>query len=305
MTDDFTPNKGSTIPCRLRQNLGGVAYNVTHALHLLKAKSIRLLTVSGSANPTFQTDSTPVEIHEVEGESTASYISLLDSKSSELICGFGDMNIYERNITSEFLEKNRSTLLNHQWIMFDANINPLAMQYLTELTRQYEKNLVFISAGGPTKARRIRPFLKDIHVLFCNLLEFEAIIDSTLPLESKLKNLFHQNSSIRLVCITMGADGVLIGFNGKLIKYRVLSLDQQQQQTIQNVTGAGDSFAAGVMSQLLKRNFTDIHRTIACGLLAAKLTLTSPNTISEQLKSIDEERLDQICSNELRFENLD
>lgn len=304
LTDEFTPNKGSTIPCRLQQNLGGVAYNVTHALHLLKANSIRLLTVSGSSNSVFESDSTPVEIHPIQGESTASYISLLDSKSSELICGFGDMNIYERQITSEFLEKNRSTLIDHQWIMFDANIHPLAMQYLTELTREYRKNLVFISAGGPTKAQRIRSHLNNIHVLFCNRLEFDAIIDSSLPLETQLKNLFHENSTIKLVCITMGADGVLVGMNGQLTKYQVLSLDHEQQ-SIQNVTGAGDSFAAGVMSQLLKRGFTEIHRAIACGLLAARLTLTSANTISEKLRLIDEEKLDQICSNELRFENLE
>jgi len=58
------------------------------------------------------------------------------------------------------------------------------------------------------------------------------------------------------------------------------------------------------MSQLLKSNFNNIHRAIACGLLAAKLSLTSANTISEQLETIDDIIIDEICSKQLRYENL-
>lgn len=304
LTKDFTPNKGSTIPCRLRQNLGGVAYNVTHALHLLKISSVRLLTVSGTSNFLLKNDSTPVDIHEIENESTASYISLLDSKTSELICGFGDMEIYERQITPEFLEKNLSSLIQNQWIMFDANLNQLAMKYLIDIGIKYKKNLVFISAGGPMKAQRISSYINNLHVIFCNRLEFEAITNSSLSLEMNLKNFLKTNSNIRLICITMGGDGVLIGINGKIKKYQALILDNNQQN-IQNVTGAGDSFAAGVMSQLLKSNFNNINRAIACGLLAAKFTLISANTISEQLKIIDDIMIDEICSKQLRYENID
>jgi pseudouridine kinase len=300
---DFTPNKGSTIPCRLRQNLGGVAYNVTHALHLLKNHSVRLLTVSGSLTSLIKNDSTPALIHEIEGESTASYISLLDSKTNELICGFGDMGIYERQITPSFLDKNLSTLIHNQWIMFDANLSPLTMKHLIEIGNKYNKYLVFISAGGPNKARRITSYLHNIHVLFCNRLEFEAITQSSSSIESTLANLLKKYSNIKLICITMGADGVLIGINGKIQKYNALTIDKNQQE-IQNVTGAGDSFAAGVMSQLLRSKFDHIDRAIACGLLAAKLTLTSANTISEELKIIDEIMIDEICLKQLKCEYL-
>jgi sugar/nucleoside kinase (ribokinase family) len=213
------------------------------------------------------------------------------------------MEIYERQITPEFLEKYLSILIKNQWIMFDANLSQLAMKYLIEIGNKYKKNLVFISAGGPTKARKINPYLNDLHVIFCNRLEFEAITDSS-SLEINLKNLLKKNSNIKLISITMGADGVLIGINGKLKKYQALTIDKDQQN-IQNVTGAGDSFAAGVMSQLLKLNFKNIDRAIACGLLAAKLTLISANTVSEQLKIIDDIMIDEICSKQLRYENID
>ncbi len=102
----------------------------------------------------------------------------------------------------------------------------------------------------------------------------------------------------------MGGEGVMIGFNGKLKKYKALSIDKEQQE-IRNVTGAGDSFAAGVMSQLLKSNFNNIDRAIACGLLAAKFTLASANTISEELKTIDDVMIDEICSKQLKYEYID
>ncbi|UJR10429.1 hypothetical protein I4U23_014633 [Adineta vaga] len=299
---DFLPNKGSTIPCRLRQNLGGVAYNVTHALHLLKARSIRLLTVSGALTSFIKTDSIPTIIHDIPNESTASYISLLDSKTSELICGFGDMEIYERQITPDFLDKNLSILMQNQWIMFDANLSSLAIKHLTDIGSKYNKYLVFISAGGPNKARRITDHLSNLHVLFCNRLEFEAITNSS-SIDLNLKILLRKNPNLKLICITMGAEGVTIGINGQIRKYRALNLDKDQHE-IRNVTGAGDSFAAGVMSQLLKFNFENINRAIACGLLAAKFTLTSANTISERLNTIDSRMIDEICSKELQYENV-
>ncbi|CAF2238559.1 unnamed protein product [Rotaria magnacalcarata] len=300
---DFTPHKGSTIPCRVRQNFGGVAYNVTHALHLLKNHSIRLLTVAGRSNLLRKHDSTPTLIHEIEDESTASYISLLDSKTNELICGFGDMEIYERQITPSFLDRNLSILINSQWIMFDANLSQIAMKYLIDTATKYKKNSVFISAGGPNKARRIKPYLKDINVLFCNRLEFEAITESS-SIEASLKKLVRINSNLKLICITIGSQGVLISINGQLKKYKAL-ITEKDQHDIQNVTGAGDSFAAGVMNQLLKTNFNNIDRAIACGLLSAKFTLKSANTISEQLKTIDDTMIDEICLKELKYENID
>ena len=306
LTADFQPYQGSTIPCRVRQNLGGVAYNVSSALRLLNNESVRLLTVSGSSLiPLMRTDSSVGIIEEIDGESTASYVSLLDSKTNELISGFGDMGIYERQMTPAFLDKYLPTFRSNAWIMFDANLSSSAMAHLVDIGTKYQKNLVFISAGGPTKARRIRPLLQHVHVVFCNRLEFEAMAGSTSSsIESSLDRLLKTNTNLKLICITLGADGVLIGIDGRLKRYQALSMEGEQHG-IQNVTGAGDSFAAGVMDQLLKWNFDRIDRAIACGLLAAKFTLTSANTISEKLRTIDERMIDEACSKQLRYESID
>ena len=210
----------------MRQNLGGVAYNVTHALHLLKQASVRLLTVSGSSMSFSGNDALPSLIEEIPGESTASYVSVLDWKTNELICGFGDMGIYERQITPAFLEKYLDLFIRNQWIMFDANLSPSAMKYLVEIGRKYRKLLVFISAGGPTKARRIQPHLDQIDVLFCNRLEFEAIAESS-SVVSTVKDWRRSKPNLRLICVTMGADGVLVSANGTLKNYKALTISDE------------------------------------------------------------------------------
>ena len=270
-------HQGSTVPCRVRQNFGGVAFNISHALHLLNNPSVRLLTVSGEEN-------------------TASYVSLLDAKTNELICGFGDMSIYEQEFTPAFFEKHRTTLINASWLMFDANLGFEAMKYLVDFGRDQAKQLAFISAGGPLKARRIQPFLADVHVLFCNRLEFETISDTSAT-EANLRSLMAKHPKLKFISITLGADGVLVGTKGQVTKYSALKVDEGL--AVRNVTGAGDSFAAGVMHHLLNFGFEKIERAVATGLLAAKLTLTSANTISEQLKTIDEKSIDQICATQL------
>ena len=301
LNTEFKVNQGSTLPSRIRHNFGGVAYNITHALHLLGNSSVRLLTVSGRTT-TFQNDESNLSvIEEIPNENTASYVSILDAKTNELICGLGDMGIYERQINREFFEKYRSFLTKSQWIMFDANLSCSAMKDLTMMGNELNKYLVFISAGGPEKARRIRPYLSSIDVLLCNRLEFQSISDSS-SIETALDRMMKSNPRLKLISITMGADGVLIGNDRTIKHYRALKINENEKNQIENVTGAGDSFAAGLMNYLLKFDWQNLDRAVTCGLLAAKFTLTSPNTISDRLKTIDKKLIDEICSKELRYE---
>lgn len=288
------------MPCRIRQSLGGVAFNVTHALELLKTPSVRFLTVGGEATPLETSNSGSTSIERIPGENTASYISILDSKSNELICGLGDMQIYDRRFNDEFFEKNRLSLLESPWILFDANLTEKAMRKLIETVENRGKTLVFISAGGPQKAARIRPFLDSISIVFCNKLEFQSIVDGGSPIEKNLLDLMEKNRNLKLISVTMGADGVLIGFDGKIKHYRALKLNENCSDRKENVTGAGDSFAAGFLNHLLTFGWEKLDRAAARALLSAKLTLTSSETISEKLKTIDEKMIDQICSNELQ-----
>lgn len=83
----------------------------------------------------------------------------------------------------------------------------------------------------------------------------------------------------------MGANGVIVGADGKILHYPAIALTQP----LVSVSGAGDSLAAGTIWALLAHRTTDqqpsLHDVVKFGLAAAKLSLESAATVSPLLHS--------------------
>ncbi len=116
--------------------------------------------------------------------------------------------------------------------------------------------------------------IRKVDILFLN--ESEA-----LTLTSK-KNKLSAGRAIAshckgLVFITAAADSVMVFKNGKLL----LTCDPIIANEISDVTGAGDAFAAGVVSGLI--NCSDERKATILGLITANLSLNFDST----LKALD------------------
>merc|ERR1712127_928621 len=82
----------------------------------------------------------------------------------------------------------------------------------------------------------------------------------------------------------------------QMFNFPILELDSA---SFANVSGAGDSTAAGIVDGIVKGNGNDesglsLVQTIYNGLFAGKLALQTHDNVSTSLDSITREKLDQI-----------
>ncbi|CAF0883433.1 unnamed protein product [Didymodactylos carnosus] len=314
LCEKFKIDSGSTLKSQINYDIGGVAYNITNALGLFNVP-VQFLSVSGTDNllsSTLLTSRQQLIIKAIENQLTATYVSLLDEKSNELLCGFGSMDIYEHSLTPQFIEENIDYIRNNNSIMFDANLSEATMDCIVRKAIEYQKSLVFISAGGPKKAMKIRNFIQHLNMLFCNRLELEAIINNddnckdNISLALHMRTLMKSNKNMKFICVTLGADGVMISVrndnddSNENFWIKRYQLKSNLNNKIVNVTGAGDSLCAGILSQILtnKKN----ESAIICGLLAAKATIQDKKTISNKLSLITDQMINDTYKNDVSIE---
>ncbi len=112
---------------------------------------------------------------------------------------------------------------------------------------------------------RILELMRLSNVVFLNRSEAEVVF-SSIDIHSVRK--FVEHSNISTICVTLGAEGVLvINKNGKVIRRRPVS------SNVVDVTGAGDAFAGGFLLGLVKG--LDLEKCVELGLYAAASCISS------------------------------
>lgn len=109
-----------------------------------------------------------------------------------------------------------------------------------------------------------------------------ALSQDDIDGHKKLLQYFQQHSKITNVIMKMGAHGVIVGADDKIVHYPAFPL----AQPLVSVSGAGDSLAAGTIWALLAQPSTtpSVHSAIKFGLAAAKMSLESAATVNPLLR---------------------
>ena len=128
-----------------------------------------------------------------------------------------------------------------------------------------------------TKASRLRPFLGKLHTLKANFMELSAMVGEEL----------HDLEDVARVCIQLMEENlqhifVTMGSGGAYYCARDGSgLVESPPLEVRNVTGAGDSFVAGLAYALLQGE--DTRSMALTGTAMARITLQSPYSVNRQV----------------------
>ncbi|OCT88087.1 pseudouridine-metabolizing bifunctional protein C1861.05 [Xenopus laevis] len=317
---------GQTNPGQVHQSFGGVGRNLADCLCRLGAKPIFISALGQDehANSVMRYCShmDMGRVARLKGQNTATYCAVI-SGSGELSLGLGDMDIHQQ-ITENYVSQFADCIRRAKLVCIDGNIPMPTIQYVCELSRLHGVSVCF----EPTdEDKSCKPFLSDswtaLTFISPNLKELiginrtlgypvpqeiprslDDIIDVAITLSLPL--LEH----LRCVIVTLGANGVLLcghsnrgtlllGLKTKIptgelsaVYYPAAPIPAKD---IINVSGAGDSFMAGLLSGVLTELDTDT--CVRMGLLAARLSLRSQGPISpfisatrvnpQQVESID------------------
>lgn len=205
---------------------------------------------------------------------TPSYTAIIE-KDGNLVIALADMELYRffvpRRLSTRWV---RDAFAATDFILFDANLPEETAAAIVARAKALGKP-VAATAISPAKVVRLLPCLGGIDYLFMNEAEAAALTgkrpDDAAGWPSLLGDI-----GIGGAVVTRGQRELVAFKNG-----RALLLQPPISDNVADVTGAGDSLAAGTLSALMCGH--PLEEAVRHGAAAAALTVQSRHAVNENL----------------------
>ncbi|GEO83164.1 MULTISPECIES: carbohydrate kinase family protein [Alphaproteobacteria] len=207
---------------------------------------------------------------------TPSYTAILENDGN-LIVALADMALYElftpRRLKSRLLRESL-TAANH--VLCDANLPAETIAQLAADANRLGKPVAAI-AISPAKVVRLKAALPLLDHVFMNAAEALVLSGTQAETPADWPALLRQ-AGLRAGTVTTGA-GPTVAFD----ETGTVLLVPPRLDTIADVTGAGDAFAAGFLSARIGGE--PLAEAVRYGTACAAITLTSPHAVSQDLST--------------------
>lgn len=235
----------------------------------------------------------------LKDKSTPTYMAILN-ENGEMVSAVADLESIKA-MTTEFIDTKAEIIAGAQYTFVDAD-DPKTLEYL--LTNFSGKTNFILDPISTTKAIKIKHLLKHFHTIKPNRFEAEALSGMEIVTYQDLKKVgnYFLSLGIKKVFISLDGEGVYYTdgrFCGKI---------KAKNADVVNVTGAGDSFVAGLghcyMNEL--ETVEGLKYAIAMSLITISHQETihpemGPAKVEETLKEIEWEELHEEVENAQLF----
>lgn len=272
---------GTSNPVSATHSIGGVARNIAENLGRLE-HDVQLVTTAGKDTDwqwIYEASKAYMNLQNVEQLehcATGSYTAIVDDEG-ELVLAAANMDVYDA-LLPQVIQRNESAFLNASCIIVDLNCPKETVQYLQQFVIDRSIPFVVVPVSGP-KMNRLPSTLKGVTWFICNREEAEILtnisLETPLDFERALQAL--REKGAENIVITAGAKGVY----GRRKNEKPIFLQSLHVDHVQDVTGAGDAFVAAVIHMWLAD--ATFERALQAGLMNAKKTLESTNTVRKEL----------------------
>jgi pseudouridine kinase len=272
---------GTSTPGVIRTSPGGVARNIAENLARL-GEPVVLLSAVGDDDSGHhlleQAAHCGIDVRHVLVDAqrrTAAYLAVLD-ETGNLVTSIDDMAIHQERLTAEWLFRRRALFRDARWVVLDANLSPAALHTLFGLARTYGVP-VCADPASASLARRLQPYLGELHLVTPNAAEAEALcnihVTSRGTALRAAKRLVALGAETALV--TLGATGLVYATSHESGHVPAVEVE------IVDLTGAGDALTAAVVFGLL--HDLPVGEAVRLGASAAALTLQCRETVCPTL----------------------
>ncbi len=279
---------GTSNPIRSVRSPGGVMRNLAENLGRL-GEDVHLMTIVGNdADGSYLLDnsvglfSTHLTDRSESGQ-TGSYHAILATDGS-LVAGYADMEICE-HMDREWIESKRADFRRSKWVVADGNLDAGALEALVEYARTDAFQLCLIGVSAP-KMKRMPRDLKGLDVMICNVDESQSYFETDEVKAERLCRLW-LDAGVKKAVVTAGAGSVAYGED----QVHLMETETLRAEDIEDVTGAGDAFSAGVLYGLAHGE--SLKKACHYGAANAKSTIRSKDSVQRDLtkeKLIEEEK---------------
>ena len=278
--------KNDSNPGKVKTSLGGVGRNIAENLCNLNVNTRFISAVGndeGGKRILEEGSRTGLDMSGVSvfnGESTSTYLSILDQKG-DMYIAISDMDIM-RKIDAEYLKKQSELIKGAAVVVFDTNLDEDVIKYL--LTG-YEDVKFFADTVSTAKTVKLKTNLEYLNCIKPNKKEAEILTGLTIENDADFFRALQVliDKGIERVFITAGSEGVYYGDSQQSGHFRMAADD------IINANGAGDMFMAAVVYCYI--NDYPVDYTARFASCASIMSMRSINTINSDLnvKKIEQE----------------
>lgn len=269
---------GASNPGAWFEEAGGGGFNAARALSLL-GHDVTMISVAGGDSGAALVEAaaarTGVTLNGFTflDRQTPSYTAILEADGN-LVIALADMALYDL-MTARRLKVNwlRDTLAKADFILCDAN---LPAETIAMLTADACAQSIPTAAIGisPAKIVRLIPALPSLDFVFMNEAEARTLAGAETEARDWPGKLAERG--LKGGAITRGMKPALLWRDGQTV-----TLAPPPVETIGDVTGAGDAFAAGAIDAFLaKAAISDMIRQATA---LARITVQSPLAVAENV----------------------
>ena len=212
----------------------------------------------------------------LEGESTPTYLAILNHQG-EMESAVVDMESLNK-MDETFVDEKHEVFENAEYTIVDSD-NPALLEYI--LKKYQGKSKFILDPVSAKKAKKIRHLIKYFHTIKPNRFETEALCGFKIETNDDLKKAgrFFIEQGVKNVFISLDSDGI----------YYITSEGEEgtlaccESINVKNVTGAGDSFVAGIGYGYM--NNLSIKDTLKYSMAMSIITITHEETINPAMSN--------------------
>lgn len=271
-------HKRDSIPGNIKISLGGVCRNIAENLARVNVNT-EFISILGGDEQGRNILANSMKIgYNMENslilaeECTPTYMAVLN-ENGEMESAIVDMECLNK-MDSSFIDSKASIIENAEYVILDAD-NPKLLEYI--LTKFEGKTKFILDPVSATKAKEVKHLIKYFHTIKPNRLETELLCDFKIESDKDLVKAadYFRSLGVENVFISLDADGIYYKNSNEEGKLKTTCVD------VRNVTGAGDSFVAGVGYGYM--NKLSIKDTVKYAIAMSIVTITHEETINPNM----------------------
>ena len=271
-----------SIPGHIKISFGGVCRNIAENLARVGVETKFISTLGDDENGKSIFEHSKKLGYSMEhslflkNESTPTYMAILNHQG-EMESAVVDMESLNK-MDEAFIEGKHEVFANAEYTIVDSD-NPVLLEYIL---KKYEgKSKFILDPVSAKKARKIRHLIKYFHTVKPNRFETEALCGFKIETDDDLKKAgrFFIEQGVKNVFISLDSDGI----------YYITSEGEEgtlaccESINVKNVTGAGDSFVAGIGYGYM--NNLSIKDTLKYSMAMSIITITHEETINPAMSN--------------------
>lgn len=265
-------------PGKVKVSCGGVCRNIAENMSRvgIRTKFISILGDDSKGEDILkQAERAGLDMSDsliIKGGSTPTYLAILD-EHGEMVSAVVDTKL-ANEFSTEAVDE-RAEIIENAAYMFLAADNPPFLEYI--LKNYQGKTKFVLDPVSTTKALRIKHLLPYFHTVKPNRHEAESLCGFEIKTheDARRAGAYFKDLGIENVFISLDADGVYYnsGSEEGIIKASCTE--------ILNVTGAGDSFVAGLGAAYMRE--LSIKDTVKYAIAMSNITISNEATIHPQM----------------------